>query len=633
MRLISVLQKGNLQGCLFVSRCRVTKFQPDFFHTGSSVQMKQERLPRRRPRAQRNTLFEKLDALLDEAMQELYRSPRETLPKIHYARKLAHQHGYTAGLARAVLAEATAELLLSNYDSATTCLQSAISLFTELCDHTSLAEAYRNLGSTYIRTGDYKEAQHTLLRAQRLYEQLQDERHIALIIHNLAAIHQRLGHFKEALHGFLESADKFEHFGDEENQGAALSNAAVLLEALGDYKSALEYALKAYICIDKHGNPVHKAAVFNTLASLSLKIGNQADAMEYALKSKFFFEASGEKFGIATSLTVLGELHHLQGDLARAHAFYQDALALRQVLKDRWGTADVLFRIGNLYAQEKKWQEAERAYQESLSLFEAGGEQLRQAQVQLALAKLLIQREHFSDAESLLCSALQLATSTHASEDIASLHHELATLYAKTHRYALAYEHYVQFHEIEISRKDDERLKQMQHLQIRYEVRRLQDERKFFEQKASKLEVDITHKQKELMQLTMSLVKKNQFLQTLNSTLSEALSGSPRKRQHKLQHAMKAIELSLRSQESWKLFEAQFSQLHKTFLQTLTDRYPELTPTEVKVATMLRLDLSTKEIAALLYLSDRTVESHRQSLRKKLQLSPDISLQTFLASL
>ncbi len=595
--------------------------------------MKQERLPRQRQRARRNTLFEKLDTLLDKAMNELRHSPRETLPTIHYARKLAHQHGYTSGLARAFLAEATAELLLSNYDAATTGFQSAISLFTELHDHANLAEAYRNLGATYIRTGNYKEAQHTLLQAQRLYEQLQDERHIAFVIHNLAAIHQRLGHFKEALHGFLESADRFERFGDEENQGAALSNAAVLLEALGDYKSALEYALKAYICIDKHGNLVHKAAVFNTLASLSLKIGNQADALEYALKSKFFFEASGEKFGIATSLTVLGELHHLQGDLARAHASYQDALALRQVLKDRWGTADVLFRIGNLYAQEKKWHEAEAAYQESLTLFEAGGEKLRQAQVQLALAKLLIQREFFSDAEPLLCTALQLATDTQATEDMASLHHELATLYAKTHRYALAYEHHIRFHEIETHRKDAEQLKQMQQLQIRYEVRRLQDERKFFEQKAAKLEVDIQHKQKELMQLTMSLVKKNQFLQTLNATLSEALSGSPRKRQHKLKHAMQAIELSLRSQESWKLFEAQFSRLHHTFLQTLTDRYPELTPAEVKVATMLRLDLSTKEIAALLYLSERTVESHRQSLRKKLQLGPDIRLQTFLASL
>ncbi len=69
-------------------------------------------------------LFEKLDALLDKAINELRHSPRETLPTIHYARKLAHQHGYTPGLARAFLAEATAELLLSNYDAATTCLQS-----------------------------------------------------------------------------------------------------------------------------------------------------------------------------------------------------------------------------------------------------------------------------------------------------------------------------------------------------------------------------------------------------------------------------------------------------------------------------------------------------------------------------
>jgi DNA-binding CsgD family transcriptional regulator len=59
-----------------------------------------------------------------------------------------------------------------------------------------------------------------------------------------------------------------------------------------------------------------------------------------------------------------------------------------------------------------------------------------------------------------------------------------------------------------------------------------------------------------------------------------------------------------------------------------------LTPTEVKVADLIRQGQPTKAIAALLNTSPSTVEKHRNKIRKKLGiLNKNKNLQTFLNSL
>ena len=56
-----------------------------------------------------------------------------------------------------------------------------------------------------------------------------------------------------------------------------------------------------------------------------------------------------------------------------------------------------------------------------------------------------------------------------------------------------------------------------------------------------------------------------------------------------------------------------------------------LSSKELRVADLLRLDASSKEIARIMNISTRTVESHRNRIRKKLRLSDrKISLQNFL---
>ena len=82
--------------------------------------------------------------------------------------------------------------------------------------------------------------------------------------------------------------------------------------------------------------------------------------------------------------------------------------------------------------------------------------------------------------------------------------------------------------------------------------------------------------------------------------------------------------------EEWKQFATHFDNTHGDFLKALKEKYPGLTPSELKLCTYLVINLSTKEIAQLLNISVRGVEISRYRLRKKLQIPTETNLYEFL---
>jgi len=72
---------------------------------------------------------------------------------------------------------------------------------------------------------------------------------------------------------------------------------------------------------------------------------------------------------------------------------------------------------------------------------------------------------------------------------------------------------------------------------------------------------------------------------------------------------------------------------HQDFLHKLETLFPDLTEQEKKLATLLRINLSNKEIAALLNITPKSVETARYRLRKRLNLSPTENLNQFFTNL
>lgn len=58
------------------------------------------------------------------------------------------------------------------------------------------------------------------------------------------------------------------------------------------------------------------------------------------------------------------------------------------------------------------------------------------------------------------------------------------------------------------------------------------------------------------------------------------------------------------------------------FERYIAEQYPSLTKTERRICSLINLNMTSQQIADLLYTSLRTIEWHRLNIRKKLQI-PD----------
>jgi len=68
-------------------------------------------------------------------------------------------------------------------------------------------------------------------------------------------------------------------------------------------------------------------------------------------------------------------------------------------------------------------------------------------------------------------------------------------------------------------------------------------------------------------------------------------------------------------------------------MRTIKALHPSITPNDLRLCAYLRLNLSSKEIAPLLNISHKSVEVKRYRLRKKMGLSHDQSLSSYIIEL
>ncbi|UXP32350.1 FGGY family carbohydrate kinase [Reichenbachiella agarivorans] len=145
------------------------------------------------------------------------------------------------------------------------------------------------------------------------------------------------------------------------------------------------------------------------------------------------------------------------------------------------------------------------------------------------------------------------------------------------------------------------------------------------------LKATITEKNKELTAVSMQLYNKDEFLLEIKDSLkglSADLSVEDQKKV--LQRLIAKIESKTDSDKDWESFEGQFDLLHSDFFKKLKSDFPKLSVSEAKLCMLLKMKLSTKEIANQLNLSVRGVETRRYRLRKKLQINKELDLEEFL---
>jgi FixJ family two-component response regulator len=89
---------------------------------------------------------------------------------------------------------------------------------------------------------------------------------------------------------------------------------------------------------------------------------------------------------------------------------------------------------------------------------------------------------------------------------------------------------------------------------------------------------------------------------------------------------MRTIDSEISSKKDLEIFDLNFTAVHEDFIKILKERFPSLNQNDLRLCTFLKMNKTTKEIASLMNMSIRGVETSRYRLRKKMGLDKDGNL-------
>jgi len=151
---------------------------------------------------------------------------------------------------------------------------------------------------------------------------------------------------------------------------------------------------------------------------------------------------------------------------------------------------------------------------------------------------------------------------------------------------------------------------------------------------ANNYKISIENKNKELTENALQLVKNKEFASELNKLLIKLDSNIASEDLKSKQLIKKLSELinSKISDDSLERFNIAFYSIHENFNKNLTNKFPALTKSEIKLCALLKLGMSTKDIASILYQTNESIKVSRSRLRKKLGLDQSQNIHAYLSN-
>lgn len=156
-----------------------------------------------------------------------------------------------------------------------------------------------------------------------------------------------------------------------------------------------------------------------------------------------------------------------------------------------------------------------------------------------------------------------------------------------------------------------------------FKLKSLAKEKELIQSKNDQLKIDFDSKSRELASSTMSIIKKNELLNSIKSELNKD-------EEKGIKNVIKIIDKNINNTDDWQMFKEAFNNADKDFIKKLKSLHSVLTPNDLRLCAYLRLNLSSKEIAPLLNISPRSVEVKRYRLRKKMNLEHNANLINYI---
>jgi len=184
--------------------------------------------------------------------------------------------------------------------------------------------------------------------------------------------------------------------------------------------------------------------------------------------------------------------------------------------------------------------------------------------------------------------------------------------------------------------KEKDKIEEFQESIEKYNVQQqiLENELRLASSKKLKLEKEIEAKEKEQKKIALNIIRKNEMLSDLKHGIEDLKNKPEGTIKYSDLNTLKIqIIENLNTDKERKSFDKYIKQINNRFYQNLEKKYPELTDNEKKLCSLLRLKLSSKEIASILNITPKSVEISRYRLRKKMNFKRNDKLSKELRKL
>ena len=137
--------------------------------------------------------------------------------------------------------------------------------------------------------------------------------------------------------------------------------------------------------------------------------------------------------------------------------------------------------------------------------------------------------------------------------------------------------------------------------------------------------------QHELMTFTRSLRDKNELIQSFKLEIEQMKNQGQLREYNRSIHLGELMNSNLLTDEDWKRFRQLFDVVHPGFLVRVKEKFSDLTPSEMRLLALVKLQLPSRDMAEMLGISSESIYKTRYRLRKKINLPEDGSLEEVVA--
>ncbi len=455
-------------------------------------------------------------------------------------------------------------------------LRRARAIYAKLRDRPARARADTALAQIMFDDGRLDAALALLRRATAVFRAGNDERSLASARKITANVLRAAGRFPEALDELFAALAYFEAVGDPLETGQCLHAIGLVYRAVRDHERALEFFRRSLAPREAAGDVIGTALTLGSIGGTYVGMRDPASGIPYLIQRVRLLADIAGPGRNATAWSDLGAAHEMLGHESEALRCYRKATRFALLDGNRPTVMiNISGNIGRVHRRMGRYAAALKAFHHVAELAVAVGEPRREMEVMLEISETY---RAMGDPDRANAAYVEY------------VERRDGLMGTATTRAIVELEYRARLKEMEA--REQERDEQ---------IRRLQQE--------------LQRERIELAAATVELLQRNEQIGKLapaHAANGRARSATP---------------------NEWTALTRRLVATQNDFHQQLIGACAALTPTELKVCSLVRAGLSTKDISAVLYVDDRTVETHRSNARRKLNVPRGTSLAVFLARL